>query len=78
MVARLFRAVAAMDERMTRGQHRVHRKIKRLQDREVTNSALASSQTKVETRIMAAAQQLKTVLQVEILECLLLFGCELP
>lgn len=65
MVARLFRAVAAMDERMSRSDLQRRRDDARLKAQDVTKSDLLSSQQNVESRIMAAAGQLKTVLAGE-------------
>jgi len=68
MVARLFRAVAAMDQRMNRSDNEMQHKIRQmtqLNAQAVTPADLTSSQDKVEGRIRSAAQQLKTVLQGE-------------
>jgi hypothetical protein len=63
MVARLFRAVAAMDERSNVLNRRDHREYARLKSQD--ESDLKSSQQQVESRIVAAASQLKAVLHGE-------------
>ena len=68
MVARLFRAVAAMDKRLQHNAdatHRIRREVKHLARSEVSSSDLSASQHQVETRILAAAGQLKSVLSGE-------------
>ena len=64
MVARLFRAVAAMDQRMTTTNEAMEGKVQQLRAR-VAAPPDTSSQDKIEGRIRSAAQQLKTVLQGE-------------
>ena len=59
MVARLFRAVAAMDERMTRNQHHIRRRFQRLAATDT------GDQHAVVTRIQAAAKELSSVLHGE-------------
>jgi hypothetical protein len=59
MVARLFRAVAAMDERMTRNQRHIRRRFQRLAATDT------GDQHAVVTRIQAAAKELGSVLHGE-------------